>query len=357
MKAGIVGGRLAPYFFEAYANEVHLLSRELRVPVLSGNDLGLRPYRRMDNYFIVNIKFLLTNTPVLSLLNAVPFYFMLKLFERRFNTILLAAGLESQLLRYLKPEKCIPIVNSRYHTQYGQEEQVRRVAPKLRGVIAQSQEVRSQLIDLGVAPEKICLYYPWVDLEQFRNSAPPETEEFRLLFASAPNEENPGEDNFTAKGVPLLLESFRDFASGEKATLYLLWRGKYNKELYAKITELGLEGQVKVIDEVTGVAPWYSRCHITVTPLVTSWRSPEIPLSAVESLASGRPVVTTNVIELGGIVKDYHCGIEAKPEKNSFSLALKRIRADYTSYQRNCRKCAEELFRLDISRFREMLNL
>ena len=358
MKVGIVGGRLAPRFFEAYDNEVRLLSWVLRAPVLAGNDLGLSPFRRMDNYFIANMKFFFAGTPLLSWLNGAFFYALVKLFERRFDLILVTAGLESQLLSFLKAEKCIPIVNSLYHPQYGHEEQVRIISPKLRGVIAQGEKVRSQLIAQGVSPEKIFLQYPWVDLKRFQNSALPESEEFRLLFASAPNEENPDEDNFTAKGVPLLLESFREFVNEEKkAVLYLLWRGKYNRELYVKIKELGLEGKVKVIDQVVDTVAWYAHSHITVIPFVSAWRSPEIPLSAVESLASGRPVVTTDVIELGKIVQDYHCGIGIKPQKESLSSALKEVRNNYASYQKNCRRCAEKLFRLDISWFKEMLNL
>jgi len=44
--------------------------------------------------------------------------------------------------------------------------------------------------------------------------------------------------------------------------------------------------------------------------------SPEIPLSAVESMACGRPVVTTDVAEIAEIVKKYKCGFVSKPDKN-----------------------------------------
>ena len=62
MKVGIVGGRLAPYFFEAYANEMYLLSRELGIPVLACNDIGLYPFRfsKSMSVSIVRLDYLLS---------------------------------------------------------------------------------------------------------------------------------------------------------------------------------------------------------------------------------------------------------------------------------------------------------
>jgi glycosyltransferase involved in cell wall biosynthesis len=74
---------------------------------------------------------------------------------------------------------------------------------------------------------------------------------------------------------------------------------------------------------------------------------PEIPLSAVESLACGRPVVTTEVLEIAEIVKEYQCGCVAKPVKEDFISALVECKKNYALYQANCRRVAEELFNCD----------
>lgn len=345
-RIGIIGDALAPDFNEAFANQMYLLSQRLRAPVLTGNNLGLLPFKRMGQYFIVNTRFLRNGTPLLSLLNGAFFYPFVKWFERRFDVIYISAGIDSGFLSYLHLEKCIPIVNTIPFTNEDKEarEFTQKFAPRLRCMVAQSKRVKVQLMELGVDPERIHLIYPWVDLNRFRYSPPPPLEEFRLIFASPPNMESDSEDVFTAKGVPLLLEAFTEFAKHNEASLCLLWRGYYNKALYSKISELGLEGRVRVINEVADMPKLYAESHATLIPFLDTRRSPEIPLSAVESLACGRPVITTDVAELAQMVGDYKCGCVTKPSNYGLISALETCKMNYSMYQQNCRRCAEELF-------------
>lgn len=145
-----------------------------------------------------------------------------------------------------------------------------KFAPRLKGVIAQSERVRRQLIDIGVNPSKIHLLYPIVDLNDFKYAESQSLNEFKILFASASNVEDPNENNFEAKGVPLLLEAFKEFIKEEDAILYIVW-GK----IYQMINRLDLEDHVEVIDKMVGIPEMYAKTHITVLPFKTSWRSPE----------------------------------------------------------------------------------
>ena len=352
-KIGIIGVNLAPYFNEAFANEMHLLSRELNIPVLTCNDLGLVPFKKLEQYFIVNSKFLTETNPLLYLLNGALFYFFIKLFERKFDVILSSAGgVNSRLLKYLNHKKCNLILNTIPYSINDKEAKTfaKKIAPKLHGVIAQSQLVRNRLREMGIDSKKICLIYPWVDLNKFKYSEPPDSEEFRILFASAPIFEDQSGKDFWEKGLPLLLEAFKEFTKHTNAILWLLWRGYCDEALNAKIKELNLEDQVNVINEIADMPHLYAQSHITVIPFLNTRRSPEIPLSAVESLACGRPVVATDVVELIEIIQTYTCGYIAKPTKDDFLLALNKCKKDYAKYQRNCRKVAEELFSLDIEK-------
>jgi glycosyltransferase involved in cell wall biosynthesis len=161
-----------------------------------------------------------------------------------------------------------------------------------------------------------------------------------------------GEDNFRDKGVPLLLDAFKEFIKEEDAILYILWRGKYNKELYQMINRLDLKDCVKVIDKVVGMPEMYAKTHITVIPFINLWRSPESPLSALESLACGRPVVTTDVGEIGELIQRYKCGCVSKPIKDDFLGALKECIKNYEVYPGNCRGVGEYLFGLDLDKMR-----
>lgn len=348
LKIGIVGEDLT-CFVEAMSNQIYLFSKELKAPVLTISDLGFLPVKRMEQYLIVNGRFLKRRTPLLSLLNGALFYLLLKLFERNFNVIYLSAGgINSRFLRYLDLKKYIFIATVIPFTSVDKEVKVftQKFAPKLRGIIAQSKRTRARLIEMGIDREKVRLVYPWVDLDKFRYSTPPNMADFRILFVSAPRLAigEVREDVFLAKGIPLMLETFKELIRYDKALLYLVWRGHYNDRLQACIRKLGLESQVKVIDGVQDMPEWYARSHITLIPFLNIQRSPEIPLSAVESLACGRPVVTTNVVEISEIIKGYGCGCVAKPNKKALLLALKECRGNYKIYQANCRSTARKLF-------------
>lgn len=352
-KIGIIGDALAPHFNSAPANQMRLLSQELRAPVLTGNNLGFLPLKKMGQYLIINVRFLRGRTPFHSLMNGALFYPFVKLFERRFEVIYLAGGIDSGFLSYLDLRKCVPIINT---LPFNKDDEIARTfahkfAPELPAIVAQSRRVEERLTSMGIEPEKIYLVYPWVDSDKFKYSQPPGSDEFRILFASAPDMESSREDFFAEKGMILLLESFAEFSQCHKASLCLLWRGKYNEALRGKIRELNLQSRVQVINEVANTPPLYANAHITVIPFLTTRVGPEIPLSAVESLACGRPVVTTDVAEIAEIVEENQCGCVAKPMKEDFLSALVECKRNYAMYQANCRKVVEELFSLDLGEF------
>lgn len=357
IKIGIVGDALAPHFNNAPANQMYLLSQELRAPVLTCNNLGLVPYKRMGRYLIVNARFLREGIPLLSLINGALFYPIVKLFERKLDVIYLPAGIDSGFLNYLDLKKCVAIINTIPFPDDDKRIRIfaQKFAPKLHGIIAQSKRIKARLLDMGVEPEKVFLVYPWVDLNKYRYSEPPDLEEFKILFASAPERGSSDEDVFEGKGLSLLLEAFKELVKYNKASLCLLWRGYDNDALRRRIKELELGGQVRVINEtVVDMPRLYAQSHITVIPFLDTRRSPEIPLSAVESLACGRPVVTTDVAEIAEIVNVYKCGCVTKPRKEDFASALVECRRNYRLYQGSCRKIAEELFSLKIEKFAAM---
>jgi len=341
-KVAIVGADLIP-FNEAYANQVRVLSEKLDARVLTCRDLRFVPVKKRGRYLIVNVGFLTRKTPILCLLNGLFLYLVLKSYESRFDVILLSAGVESMFLKFLNLKKCVPIIST-IDDEEKAKQFASKIAPNLKKVVVQSSRVKQKLIELGVDPNKLHLIYPIVDLDRFKYTEPPPLSPFRILFASAPNVEIPEEDNFLVKGVPLLLEAFKKFTEVETAELYLLWRGKYSKELNQKIEELRLRNKVVVVDKEVDAAEWYKETHVTVIPFLSTWRSPQVPLSALESLVSGRPVVTTNVLELADIVEKYRCGCVSSPTKDGLLSALMECKQRYSEFQRNSRKIAWILY-------------
>lgn len=336
-RIGIIGGGLAPYFNEAMANQIYLLSIDLDLQVMTCNDIGLWPFKKYGQYTIFNSKFLVHRTPVLSFLNGAVLFLATKYYERIFDWIILPGGIESEFLEYLDPHQCIPLVPAICQLDDSVQVKIQNQICDFPFIIAQSKKTKNQLVELGANPKCIFLMYPLVDSNKFCYSDPPNMDEFRIVFASSPNMEVPGEDNFTDKGVPLLLEAFKDFLKYEpNSKLYLVWRGSYTPELNKKLDELKLGNSIEILQGIVDMPTIYVRSHITVIPYLNLRRSPDIPLSALESLSCGRPVVATDVGEIADILISQEVGVASKPLVEDFSQALVNCRRNYNRLQRNC---------------------
>lgn len=335
-RIGIIGGGLAPHFNEAMANQINLLSKQLNIQVVTCNDIGSRLFMRQDQYVIFNSKYIANKTPILSLINGGMIFLATKYYERIFDWIIIPGGLDSVFLDYLDSHKCIPLVSSIGQFDDTFKAKISNRIQQFPLLIAQSEKTKKQLIDLGANPNRIYLLYPLVNLAKYHYSDPPIMDEFRIVFASSPNMKVPGEDNFTDKGVPLLLEAFKKFLKYEpKSKLYLVWRGYYTNELNKKLEELKLWDSVEVLHGIVGMPEIYSHSHVTVIPYLNLNRSPEIPLSALESLACGRPVVATDVGEIADLLISQGVGVASKTEIEDFSRALQKCRQYYYELQGN----------------------
>lgn len=333
---GVIGAALAPYFNEAIANQIYILSEKLNAQVITCNDLGLLPFKKEKQYFIVNTKYILKKMPIVSFINGAMLYVVIKLYERKFEIIIIPGGINSEFLRYLKPEKCVPIITSIPSLDIQTHIKIKTLATKFKKIIVNSRKTEKQLIEIGVNPEKIIFYYPLIGLDKFRYSEPPMLNEFRILFASSPNLEIDDEDNFRDKGVLLLLTAFKEYLKYDmNSKLYIVWRGCYNERLYEELDILGLKDYVIVINCLVDMPQMYAKTHITVIPFLNLWRSPEIPSSALESLFSGRPLISTDVVDVSDIVKKYDCGVSTPGNEIDLCCAMRKIKAHYLYYQRN----------------------
>lgn len=336
-RIGIIGGGLAPLFNEAMANQMQILSKKYNLPVVTFNDIGLKLYRKQGLYIIFNSKFLINRIPFLSQINALLIFLVIKKFEKKFDIILLPGGIKTVFLKYLDAKKCIPIINSIPDSDETIDERKSKLYPT---VIAQSNKTRNQLVTLGIKPEKIKILYPLIDTSKFYYHEIQKIDDnFRILFASAPNIEVPGENNFEDKGITLLLESFKEFLEyHERTTLYLIWRNYYNSSLRTKIKELQLENKVKIFNKFVKMEDCYPKIDLLVIPYKNIFRSPEIPSSALESIFSGRPVLATDIGEIAEIINQYKCGYVSKPIKNEFVKGFIDCLENYEEYHKNCLK-------------------
>ena len=175
-------------------------------------------------------------------------------------------------------------------------------------LIAVSPQVRDDLVELNVAPEeKIAVIRLGLDLER-RVSAPPGARAAVRAELGVPG------DGFLIgwlgrmteiKRAEDLLAAFALLRSrGVDAYLALIGDGPLRDPLEAAAYQLGIADRTRFVGFRQSVAEFYSALDVVA---LTS-ANEGTPVTVIESLASGRPVVATDVGGVRDVVRDGHTG-------------------------------------------------
>ena len=207
--------------------------------------------------------------------------------------------------------------------------------------VAEYPEARATLQRLGGERKRIDLIFPPVDLERFRPAPAPEGP-FTVLFASSPDEEG----WLAARGVPLILEAA---ALRPAVRFRLLWRPWGNSARCVRrwLAEREQPNVELVVERCADMPARYRQAHVTIAPFTEKDRSKPAPNSLVESLASGRPVLTSEVVGLADVVRDGLAGLVSPADGPALAECLDRLKAEWAFYARNARRLAERWFGAD----------
>jgi glycosyltransferase involved in cell wall biosynthesis len=194
------------------------------------------------------------------------------------------------------------------------------------------------LLQLGVARDRIRLILPPVDLERFSPTAP-ESDPFTVLFASSPEKASWLE----ARGVPLLLEAA---ALRPRMRFRFVWRpwGTSLPQVQQWIAQRGLANVELAVGRVDNMALEYRRAHVTAAPFTRLEQCKPAPNSLIESLACGRPVVTTTTMGLAELVNEARAGAVCTADPEALVEGLDRLQADWPAYSARARQLAERCF-------------
>jgi UDP-glucose:(heptosyl)LPS alpha-1,3-glucosyltransferase len=162
--------------------------------------------------------------------------------------------------------------------------------PELRRVIANSRQVRDEIIRLyGVDPARVRVIYNGLDRQRFHPLDPGAAAALRQRLGAPPD--SPVVlfvgSGFERKGLPYLLQAFGSLK--DKAS-HLWVVGKGNVALYRQAaTGLGVADRVRFWGPVTETAPFYQAATVLALPTLYD------PCSNVvlEALGCGLPAVTT----------------------------------------------------------------
>ena len=196
-------------------------------------------------------------------------------------------------------------------------------------IICQSKRMKDYISSLF--PEKeITLVYPSVDFEIFK----PKKKTYDILIPSVPYKIK----DFEERGVDKIIKILK---KGKFKTIIIFRSG----ESYNYFKKLNLKN-VKLINKILDdkeLAEIMSKAK--VIPLIYEKNSPDMPLSAVEGLASGCAILCTENIGLAEIIKKEKCGIVIKNSKNKEIWQVIEEILSNSIYNKNARKAAEKYFR------------
>jgi glycosyltransferase involved in cell wall biosynthesis len=179
----------------------------------------------------------------------------------------------------------------------------RRLARDSTALVAVSPQVRDDLVKLGVAPpEKFAVVRLGIELDERIGSVNGRAETRRYL--GIPDERFAvgwvGRMTAVKRGEDVL-EGFRLLRDrGVDATLCLVGDGPDRPQLERKAHELGIVRDTLFLGYQKDVAPLYAAFDALVLPSGNEGT----PVSVIEALAAGRPVVATRVGGVPDVVRD-----------------------------------------------------
>jgi len=177
--------------------------------------------------------------------------------------------------------------------------------------------------------ENVKLIYPSISLDIFK----PTKKEDLIVIPSVPYSVS----DFSDRGIDFLLQ-FLD-KHHAKAIMILRSQESYEFIKSKKIKNLTLINKDLSDKELSSILS-----KAKIMPLIYK-ESPDMPLSAMEGLASGCAIICKNNLSISNIIKEYKSGISIKQD-NEFESAIKKILSN-PSYNKNARKTAEEYFSQD----------
>ncbi len=189
---------------------------------------------------------------------------------------------------------------------------------------------------------KLSLVPYGVDLQRYKKIACPKTSD--LLYVGHFYKEKGVE--YLIKAMPQILEEI----PGAKLTL--AWSGIGDRQpVDSLIKSLKLEKSVKIIGIVNDLPKLYSSAKVFVSPLTLTSHTVGHPLTILEAMACGTPVVATDTLGSKEIISDSEDGLLVK-RRDSADIAdavIKLLRG--TELRRklagNCRKKVEQGFDLE----------
>jgi glycosyltransferase involved in cell wall biosynthesis len=196
------------------------------------------------------------------------------------------------------------------------------------------------LLKAGIAPSKIRLVYPGVNLAEFTPGAVPESR-FQVLFASAPARP----DEFVRRGIPLLVETARACPDIDVVLLWREWGDATAAQ--AALAALAPPPNVRMVSRgQRTMAEVYRSAH-AVACIYSHGFGKATPNSIVEGLASGRPAIVARSCGIAELVAAAGAGYAIDPTVDAARAAVRALQHDWHGHSARARALATQHFGLE----------
>ena len=212
-----------------------------------------------------------------------------------------------------------------------------KLLKRLDKIVVETESDKELLLKYGVSKSKIELVYPPVDLKKFSYKKA-KSRRFTILYATCPEKNK----DFGLRGFNLIAEA----ASADKNIAFEApWRYKNFRKAIQAAKRMKLDNLKVTHGMIRDMNRKYAEADCTIIPYTKKQVFlKQIPNSAVESLAAGKPVLVSSEVGIAGLIKKEKCGIVFRPNAKSLLNAIDELKRNYSKYQKNCLKTARKYF-------------
>lgn len=143
---------------------------------------------------------------------------------------------------------------------------------------------------------------PGIDLSKLELHKKESNGKINILMASAPWELK----QFESKGIHLILDALRSL---DGVHITFLWRKLHSAKMLNLITEYDVQSKISFIDKNVDINLTLKTVHAAILLANDSSVIKTHPHSLMESLATGKPVITSKEIPISNFVKENNCGM------------------------------------------------
>jgi glycosyltransferase involved in cell wall biosynthesis len=239
-------------------------------------------------------------------------------------------------------------VTAHAHDLYVHQDMLKTKVSRARWVVTISQFNRRFIADqVGAsALDKTRVVHCGVDLARFVPTGLPPAPPFRIVSVASLQ---------PYKGLVHLIRAAALLRSrGLDFECRIIGQGRLRASLEREIQTLGLEDRVQLVGPLPrdAVADQLRNAHLFVLPSVVepNGKMEGIPVAAMEAMASGRPVVATQISGVSELVRPEETGLLVEPsDPDALADAIERIARDpelAARLARNARRLVEQEFDL-----------